>query len=128
MEIVKIASIGIVTAFCILILKEHKSELALIVGIVGGALILISVIDYFVGIFAFLKEIADKSMIPSEIYTIIFKIVGIGYITDFSAGLIEDTGQKSLSEKVVLGGKLIIMMMSLPIIKLMFDTIVELIQ
>ena len=35
----------------------------------------------------------------------------------------EDTGQKALAEKIVLGGKLIIMVLSLPIITMLFDTI-----
>ena len=51
------------------------------------------------------------------------KIISIGYIADFSAGIVEDTGQKALAEKIILGGKLIIMVLALPIITLLFDTI-----
>lgn len=128
MDILKIAAIGIITAFCALLLKENKSEAAMLVTIAGGCLILLSVIDYFVNIVAVVQAIADKSKIPSSLMLIILKVVGIGYITDFSAGVVEDAGQKSLAEKIVLAGKIIIMIISLPIITMLFDTITGLLS
>ena len=123
MDIVKIAALGILTAFCVLLLREQKSEIAMLVGIAGGCLILLSVLDYFTQIFSTLKGIADKTGIPSSVYKVVGKIISVGYIADFSAGVVEDTGQKALAEKIVLGGKLIIMVLSLPIVTTLFDTI-----
>ena len=123
MDIVKISAMGIITAFAVILLKEQKSEIAMLVGIAGGCLILLSLIDYFTQIFTTLTDIAQKTGIPSPIYKAVMKIIAIGYIADFSAGIVEDTGQKALAEKIVLAGKLIIMVLALPIITLLFDTI-----
>ena len=123
MDIVKISAMGIVTAFCVVLLREQKSEVAMLVGIAGGCLILLSLLDYFTQVFTTLSAIAEKTGIPSSVYKIVLKIVCLGYIADFSAGIVEDTGQKALAEKIVLGGKLIIMVLSLPIITMLFDTI-----
>jgi stage III sporulation protein AD len=123
MDIIKISAIGIITAVCVVILREHKSEAALMVGVAGGAIILLSVIEYFTNIFGVIGGIAEKAGIPDSLLSTIFKIIGIGYIADFSAGIVEDAGQKSLGEKIVLGGKLMIMVLSLPIITLLFETI-----
>ncbi|MDE7395888.1 MAG: stage III sporulation protein AD [Clostridiales bacterium] len=123
MEIVKIAAIGLITAFCVILLREQKSEIAVLASIAGGCLILLSLADYFTEIFTTLSNIADKTGIPHGIYKTVLKIISIGYIADFSAGIIEDTGQKALAEKIVLAGKLIIMVLSLPILMLLFDTI-----
>ena len=73
--------------------------------------------------FSTLKGIADKTGIPSSVYKVVGKIISVGYIADCSAGVVEDTGQKALAEKIVLGGKLIIMVLSLPIVTTLFDTI-----
>ncbi|MCL2062573.1 MAG: stage III sporulation protein AD [Firmicutes bacterium] len=123
MDIVKIAAIGIITAVCVLILRETKSETAMLVGIVGGCLILLSVVDYFLDIFSVLQGFMDRSGIPGTIYATVFKIIGIGYIADFSAGIVEDTGQKALAEKILFASKIIIMVLSLPILMLLFDTV-----
>ena len=114
---------GIVTAFCVILLREQKSEMAMLVGIAGGCLILLSLLEYFTQIFATISGIAEKTGIPSAIYKAVVKIISIGYIADFSAGIVEETGQKALAEKIVLSGKLIIMVLALPIITTLFDTI-----
>lgn len=123
MDIIKISAMGIITAFCVVILREQKSEIAMLVGIAGGCLILLSLLDYFTQIFTTLRNIADRTGIPSSIYKTVAKIISIGYIADFSAGIVEDTGQKALAEKIILGGKLIIMVLALPIIVTLFETI-----
>ncbi|MDE6398967.1 MAG: hypothetical protein K2L51_06570 [Clostridiales bacterium] len=123
MDIIKISAMGIVTAFCVVLLREQKSEIAMLVGIAGGCLILLSLLDYFTQVFSTLSDIAQKTGIPSSVYKTVLKIISIGYIADFSAGIVEDTGQKALAEKIVLGGKLIIMVLSLPIVTMLFDII-----
>ena len=123
MDIVKISAMGIVTAFAVVMLREQKSEIAMLVGIAGGCLILLSLIDYFTEVLSAISRIAEKTGIPSQIYKAVMKIISIGYIADFSAGIVEDSGQKALAEKIVLGGKLIIMVLALPIITMLFDTI-----
>lgn len=128
MDILQIAAIGLITAICVLMLKENKSDIAMLVGLVGGCLILLSVVDYFVDIFSVIQIIVDKSGIPSSLFKILMKIIGIGYLTDFSAGIVEDTGMKSLSEKIILAGKLIIMVLALPIVTMLFETISGLVQ
>jgi len=125
MSILQIASIGIITAVCVIILKHNAPETALLVGISGGILILLSVIEYFSNIFTALQGFMEASGIPGTVYAVIFRIIGIGYITDFSAGIVEDSGQRALAEKILLAGKLIIMVMSLPILQLLFDTILQ---
>lgn len=123
MDIIKISAMGIVTAFCVLLLREQKSEIALLVSVAGGCMILLSLIDYFTQVFTTISSIAEKTGIPSSVYKIVLKIISIGYIADFSAGVVEDAGQKALAEKIILGGKLIIMVLALPIITMLFDTV-----
>lgn len=123
MEILKICFVGIVTAFCVMILKENKSDLAVITGVAGGCIILLMIIDYISGIFTVLSSLMEKAGIANDIFKLLIKIIGIGYIVDFSAGIIEDAGSKSLAEKVILGGKVIIMTLAIPILVKLFEII-----
>ena len=123
MEIFKICFVGIVTAFCFMILKENKSDLAVVTAIAGGCVILLMTMEYIFGIFSTISALMEKAGINNGIFNILIKIIGIGYIIDLSAGIIEDSGAKSLSEKVVLCGKIVIMAMSLPILVKLFEII-----
>lgn len=123
MEIFRIAAIGIITALCVLVLHENRSDIATLIGITGGAIILLSLIDYFTQIFDFLRRFIEKTGIDGSVIKALVKIVGIGYVADFSAGIVEESGSKALSEKIVLGGKVIIFIMSIPIIEMLFEII-----
>jgi stage III sporulation protein AD len=123
MEIVKICAVGIITAFSVLILRDSKSEAAVLVGVAGGCIVLLMVLDYVADIFAVIKDISEKAGIPSQIWTLILKIVGVGYIAEFSAGIIEEAGGKALADKVILAGKVLIAVLSLPMIVSLFELI-----
>ena len=56
MDIIKIAAVGIITAVCAMLLRDTKSELAVLVTVAGGCIILLMVLDSFLGIFAALKN------------------------------------------------------------------------
>lgn len=123
MEIFKIAVVGIVTAICVSIVKEHRPDVAILVGIAGGIMILLSLIDYLKQTFAFLAELSEKSGMDKGVLKTLIKVVLIGYVTDFAAGVVEESGAKALSEKVVLGGKLLIFAVSLPVIRLLIEIV-----
>ncbi len=57
MDIIKIAAVGIITAVCAMLLRDTKSELAVLVTVAGGCIILLMVLDSFLGIFAALKNL-----------------------------------------------------------------------
>ncbi|MCL2375505.1 MAG: stage III sporulation protein AD [Firmicutes bacterium] len=125
MGIVQIAAIGIITTMCVVLLREQSRETAFLVSLVGGALILLSVVGYFSEIFTVIEGLMERSGIPGTIYATVFRIIGIGYIADLSAGIVEDSGQKAVAEKILLAGKLIIMVLSLPILVMLFDVITQ---
>ena len=61
-------------------------------------------------------------------YKIIFKITAISYLVEFGAGIIDDFGLKSLSDKLVFVGKVVIFCMSMPIIYAVFNLLLGIIQ
>lgn len=128
LDILQICAVGLITAFCAMILKDSKSEVSLIITIAGSIIILLMLLESLGQVFSVLKGLVDKTGISGEIVTILFKIIGIGYIADFSAGIIEEAGSKSLAEKIILAGKIIILVVSLPIITTLFNLIAGLVK
>lgn len=123
MEIFRISAIALITAFCVIALRDVKADLAAIVAFAGGIIVLVMVVDYFADIFSVITAIAQKAGLASSIVKLLFKVVAIGYITEFSASIIEDVGLSSVAAKVTLAGKLIIVTVSLPVVVKLFDFI-----
>ena len=114
--IFKIIAIGLITCVATLIVRPVRADFAIIISIVGGLIIIFLIINYLTGIFDIINQILGISGINSGLYTVLLKIIGIGYLIEFTASICADTGNSSLGDKVLLGGKIIIMVMALPII------------
>ena len=128
MEIFKIAIVGIVAGISALVIREHRPDIALLVAIAGGIIILLSAVEYMKTTLGFLSEIATLANMDKTLVKTLIKIVVIGYVADFSAGIVEDSGAKALGEKIILGGKLLIFVVSIPIIRLLLSVITEMLQ
>lgn len=123
MEIFKIAAIGLLTALSAALVRDSRSDVAFAVVVAGGAIMLTMLLDYFTGIFAFFDELVNKTGVDRGVIKTLLKIVGIGYVAELAAGICEESGAKSVGDKIVLGGKLIIFTLTVPILRFLLDII-----
>ena len=117
MEIIKIIGVGFMTALIAILLKSTKPELSFAVTITGVIVILLFIADMLKGTVAIFQELTAVTVLENSLIRLLLKIFGVGYITEFSASILQDFGNQSLADKVVLGGKLSILVLSLPIIQ-----------
>ena len=117
MEIFKIIGVAFVTAITAILLKSTKPELSFAVTVKGVIIILVFVADMLQNTVNIIAAIANLTGIENGLVKILLKIVGIGYLTEFSAGILNDFGSNAVADKVILGGKLTILILSLPIIE-----------
>lgn len=117
MEIIKIIGVGFVTAITSLILKATKPELSFAVTMAGVIIILLLIVDALSGTIAVFASIANMSGVENGLIKLLLKIVGVGYIVEFGAGILQDFGAQSIADKVSLAGKITIVMLSLPILE-----------
>ena len=125
---VKIVVIALICAVLVMSLKAVNSELY-VLALVGSGIILFGfAFQYLAQTVDFLNSIIDATGIDKEFYLIIFKITAIGYLIEFSADTITDLGFKSIADKLVFVGKIVVFTMSLPILYGVFNLIVGLIK
>jgi len=74
-----------------------------------------------------LEQLAVKSEINMIFLKTILKIIGIAYIAEFGAQIVRDAGQEAIASKIELSGKILIMVMAIPIISVIIETVVKLI-
>ena len=127
MEIfLKIIGLSFLTTISFLILKPSKPDLAMIVGLAGSVCVFLYIIDLVEQVFGLFDYIMQLTHLDSKLFTLLIKIVGVGYITEFSANLCLDSGNSSMASKILLAGKLVIFVMSIPIITTLLELIVGL--
>ena len=125
---VKFVAVALLLGVIIVYVRAVNSEFTSI-ALLGASVILISFsFNYVTEIYEFINKLIQLSNIDSNYIKIIFKITAIGYLVDFGAGLLEDFNLKSLGDKLVLLGKLIILATALPIIQGVLNIIINFIK
>ena len=127
MEIIKIIGIGLISLVIILILKQYKPEYAIYVSLIAGILILTQSLGQLSGIINLLKDISSKANINTKFLSLLLKITGISFLTEFAVSISKDSGETAIANKIDLGGKVLIIVISIPIITALLETVLKII-
>lgn len=125
MDIIKIIGIAFIAVIIIVILKQYRPEFAIYASILAGVLILSLASDTLSGIIDMIQSISSKTNINNDFLIILIKITGIAILTEFAVSICKDAGESAIASKVDVGGKILIISLSIPIINALIDTIVK---
>lgn len=124
--VTKIIAVALTTVVVSSIIKQYRSDISLLVNICGAVLIVLLSIDSIGNIIDGIIQISDTAKVSKSIINPIIKVLGIGYITEFSADIADDAGNKSISSKIIFGGKIAICAVALPIVIDMLSVLLSL--
>lgn len=125
MEVIKIIGIGLIALILIIILRQYKPEFVIYVSLIAGALILTLTFSKISGIIELINSLSSKASIHQDFITLLIKITGIAILTEFAVSICKDTGETAIANKIDMGGKVIMVSMSVPIIAGLLETIIK---
>ena len=117
--------IGLIALIVIIILKQYKPEFAIYASIIAGCLILVLTFTKISGIIEMINNLAGKVSIHQEFITLLIKITGIAILTEFAVSICKDAGETAIASKIDMGGKVIMVSMSIPIMAGLLETILK---
>lgn len=128
MDIGKIAIVGITGTFMALTIKKNSPEFSLTVAMITGIIILFMVIEKLGECISVLKDIYSKTGLDFVYIEIVMKVIGVAYISEFAVQICKDADFGFIASKIELGGKIIIMSLSIPVITALIDTVTGLLS
>lgn len=126
MDILQIVSLGLAVTVLVLILKEQKPIFAFLLVTITGIAIFLFLLGKISAVIRVLEQLADRSGVNHVFFVTILKIIGVAYIAEFGAQIVRDAGQDSIASKIELTGKILIMVMAIPIVSVIIDTVLKL--
>ena len=125
MEIIKIIGVSLIAIIIAVIIKQYKPEFAVYLSIATGVIILLICTNYLANIINLIETLASKTNINVQFIKILIKITGIAILTEFAVSICKDSGETAIASKTEIGGKIIIISMSMPIIEALINTITK---
>ena len=120
LQISLIAIVGIVTA---IVLKGYKPEFSIFIIIALSFFLAAKGIGILSEVKAELELIQSFYQENQYYYRILFKIVGITYLCEFTSGICKDAGYQSVSGQVELLGKMLILVSGMPVLLAIVETL-----
>lgn len=121
--IIKIAVLAITGALLTAQLKNLKPEYGQVLLIAMGVFLFFFAVSYLDAIRQMLERITAMITIPKSYIAILLKMTGIAYVCEFASNLCKDAGCQTIGSQVEMIGKLSMLLISIPIITSLTDTI-----
>ena len=118
MEIIKFALVGIICAVLVVVVRQQRPELAVIVQLAGIAVLAILSIEYLKNIFAETDGLFSEVEFLNDGYLeLLVKILWLAAVTKIGSDICKDSANSALATIVELVGKTVILAMCLSLIK-----------
>ena len=117
MEIVSLCAIGILTAVTALLLRRQSPQTALLLSVGAGTLIILSVLKNILLTTDTISGLLQASGINEAYIVILFKVLGICFLTEFTCDTVTEAGMLSLSTNISFAGKVTVLLASMPLFR-----------
>lgn len=125
MEIVKIVAFAFIALIIVFTIRKENGVLAIQISTVVGILIFLFMISKITAILQLLQQLALKANIDYVYINTVFKILGIAYLTSFCVEICKDANESSIASKVEFAGKILILVLAIPILMAVLQSILK---
>ncbi len=125
MDIIKIAILGIAGALLGIMLKGQKREYELFVTLGVSLCIFYFIMSKLQMVVSVINRMQDYVELDTQYISILVKMIGITYVSEFSANLCKDAGYQAVAGQIEMFGKLSILVISMPVILVLLETVGE---
>lgn len=127
MKIVSIAGICITASVMCKLFSENGKEYALYIKLAAAAAVMSMIIIFVSPIAETIRNIYSRAGADEEYLTVLFKALGICYITQFACDICKDSGENALATQAELAGKISLMVIALPLFESLANIVARLI-
>ena len=125
MEIIKVVAFAFIALFLVLLFKGKRDDIAVYISIAAGVIIFLFMISKITAVLQFIQQLAAKANIDFIYLTTVFKIIAIAYLASFCSEICKDAGQGNLGAKVEIAGKILILVLAIPILMAVLQSILK---
>lgn len=124
-ETVTVAAVCIIAAIFATLLKQYCREHALFCVIGACTAVGIAAVAYLTPIAESVGTLFAKTGLPDTYLDVLWKALGICYLTGIAGDLCQDCGESALARTVELWGRLSLVLLSLPLLETLLQTVTE---
>ena len=125
MDVIQVAALAVAGVLLAVQFKSGKAEYGMYLGAALSLLIFFQILGKLNVILEVIKTIGEFLPLNKIFAGTLLKMLGITYVAEFSASICQDAGYQTIARQIEILGKLTILVMSMPILLALLQTIRE---
>lgn len=126
MEIAQIVGLALVTTIMLLILRQERPVMAVLLSVAFSVMIFLLMMGKLGSIINLMKELSRRAEVNYFFMATVVKILGVAYLGEFAASICQDAGENAVAKKVEFAAKIIIAVLALPIMVAILESLLQL--
>ncbi len=127
MDITKVIALGLIGTIFSVLLKKENPQIAMLAAAATGILIFLMLCSPLGELISLLRETAEQAGVGEGYFSIVLKVIGIAYLTQFGAQLCADAGESAVAAKIELAGKVLMMAAAAPVLTGLLEIVIGLV-
>jgi stage III sporulation protein AD len=123
LDMLRIGIMGAAGALLAVQFKSGKTEYGIYISVVLSLVIFFSIMGRLTIIIDAVKGIGRYIRMDQAYIGTLIKMIGITYVAEFASGICKDAGYQTIAAQIEIFGKLAVMVLSLPILLTLLNTI-----
>ena len=125
MDVIQVAALAVAGVLLAVQFKSGKAEYGIYLGAALSILIFFQILGELNVILEVIKTIGEFLPLNKIFAGTLLKMLGITYVAEFASGICKDAGYQTIARQIEILGKLTILVMSMPILLALLQTIRE---
>lgn len=125
MDVIQVAALAVAGVLLAVQFKSGKAEYGIYLGAALSILIFFQILGKLNVILEVIKTIGEFLPLNKIFAGTLLKMLGITYVAEFSASICQDAGYQTIARQIEILGKLTILVMSMPVLLALLQTIRE---
>ena len=126
MDLLPYLGLAILATILLVVLRPLRPEVATILSLAAGGIMLVSVLGRLRGVLGTIAAMAARAEIQPFFLGTVLKVIGLAYLAGFTGQVCRDAGEGAMAAKVELVGKVAILLVGLPVVWAVLETMLKL--
>ncbi len=116
LSVLALVAFALVAVVCLVVLRPLRPELAVLLSVAAAALIFLALLPRIAQVVSLVTDLAARGGVEPAYLAAVLRIIGVAYVAEFGAQVARDAGEGAIAAKVELGGKVLILLLAVPIL------------
>lgn len=123
MDIARWVGLGIGAAVLYAVLREARPEMAAVLSLAAGAVLMLGVLGGVQDVTAAMRSLSGRVGLEGTYVSTLLRVIGIAYLAQFGAQACRDAGAGGIADKVELCGKVAVLSIAAPVVVSLMDVV-----